>query len=626
MCGISGTFGIADASIIGAMNDAVRHRGPDDQGIFCDASRLIALGHRRLSILDLTLAGHQPMAYANDRYRIVYNGEIYNYRELREKLVAVGHHFSSDSDTEVLLTAYAEWGTECVTRLRGMFAFAIYDREAATRGGTALFLARDRLGIKPLYYSEQPGRFVFSSELKGMLASGLISRKADRQSICHYLSLGSVPQPRTILADVRMLMPGHWIKIGTDRKLEIGRYWDIAENSRVTFPDLDGLNAFDAATQLRVLLDEATRLHLVADVPVGAFLSGGIDSTAVVGLMSKISGKPIRTFSIGYEATDGAADERQWAEFAARRFESIHSHVVITDAMVANQFDKIIHALDQPSLDGTNSFLVSKIASSSVKVALSGLGGDELFAGYPHFKQFADAEKWDKRLRRIGFINGGRLLARFPQRLLPNRQILKVQRSHRLESLRNLAGNNLEAIASPALLDNAKHEALRAIYSPWLKPELDAIAETTYAEVGGYLVNTLLRDVDAMSMAHSLEVRPLLLDHVVAEFAFALPSRLKLSRFENKPTLVNALRDILPPEIVARKKMGFELPLGQWLCGGLLEKALAAFSARIAHDIFSPQYLASTLLSLKAGNRQSLACWGYFVLLEWLMANRLTCE
>ncbi len=275
---------------------------------------------------------------------------------------------------------------------------------------------------------------------------------------------------------------------------------------------------------------------------------------------------------------------------------SIHSHVVITDAMVANQFDKIIHALDQPSLDGTNSFLVSKIASSSVKVALSGLGGDELFAGYPHFKQFADAEKWDMRLRRIGFKNGGRLLARFPQRLLPNRQILKVQRSHRLESLRNLAGNNLEAIASPALLDNAKHEALRAIYSPWLKPELDAIAETTYAEVGGYLVNTLLRDVDAMSMAHSLEVRPLLLDHVVAEFAFALPSRLKLSRFENKPTLVNALRDILPPEIVARKKMGFELPLGQWLCGGLLEKALAAFSARIAHDIFSPQYLASTLL------------------------------
>jgi len=622
MCGINGTYGLADASVISAMNDAVRHRGPDDEGLFCDSTRQIALGHRRLSILDLTSAGHQPMAYASGRYRVVYNGEIYNYRELRKELEVVGHSFKSDSDTEVLLAAYAEWGSGCVARLRGMFAFAIHDQEAMDSGGTALFLARDRLGIKPLYYADQAGRFVFSSELKGMLASGLISRKLDRQAIWHYLSLGSVPQPKTIFSDVKMLMPGHWIKIGSNRKMEVARYWDIAEQSRVNFPELDGLNTSEAAIRLRHLLDEATRLHLLSDVPVGAFLSGGIDSTAVVGLMSRFSGKPIRTFSIGFDGANATEDERQWAAIAAKRFHSDHTHVVITDSAVVDQFDQIIHAIDQPSLDGTNSFLVSKIASSSVKVALSGLGGDELFAGYPHFRLFADAEKWDSRLNRIGLAKSRWLLERLPKRFLPNRQILLAQRAQRLETLRNLAGNNKKNIANPVLLDSSTAEPQGEIYRPWLKPELDAIGETTYAEVSGYLVNTLLRDSDAMSMAHSLEVRPLLLDHVVAEFAFALPSRLKLSYSENKPALVNALRDILPPEVISRRKMGFELPLGQWLAGGLRERALAAFSTQMAKDIFSMSFLESTVTSLRTGDRQSLATWGYFVLLEWLQVNR----
>jgi asparagine synthase (glutamine-hydrolysing) len=622
MCGINGTFGVSDPAVISAMNDAVQHRGPDDEGIYCDPTRLIALGHRRLSILDLTSAGHQPMASANGRYRLVFNGEIYNYRELRKELETNGFRFKSDSDTEVLLAAYAEWGSGCVARLRGMFAFAIHDQEAMDKGETALFLARDRLGIKPLYYAEQASRFVFSSELKGMLASGLISRKVDRQTVWHYLSLGSVPQPRTILADVRMLMPGHWIKISLDRKVEITRYWDIAVQSRASFPDLDNLDASEAAIQLRHILDDATRLHLLSDVPVGAFLSGGIDSTAVVGLMSIASGKPIETFSIGFVSTSANPDERQWSELAARKFESRHTHVVVTDAAITAQFDQIIQAIDQPSLDGTNSFLVSKLASSSVKVALSGLGGDELFAGYPHFRKFAEAEKWDRRLKRIGLTKSRWLLGRLPERLLPNRQLHLAQRGQRLETLRNLAGSNRKDIVNSALLDCSTAVPLAEIYRPWLKPEMDAIAETTYAEISGYLVNTLLRDSDAMSMAHSLEVRPLLLDHVVAEFAFALPSRLKLSQAENKPVLVNSLRDILPPEVINRKKMGFELPLGQWLAGGLRERALSAFSTQTAKDIFSTSYLQSTMASLSNGDHQSLATWGYFVLLEWLSVNR----
>lgn len=623
MCGISGTLGLSDPTTVALMNRALAHRGPDDAGVFCDSSALVALGHRRLSILDLSSDGHQPMSYANGRFHIVYNGEIYNFRQLRGELTSLGHTFRSDSDTEVLLAAYSQWGSQCLLKLRGMFAFAVFDRVAAERGDASLFLARDRLGVKPLYYAQIRDCFVFSSEIKGMLASGLVSRQSDHQAILHYLSLGSVPQPRTILSDVKMLLPGHWLQVGLHREIETGCYWEIGAAARASFPDAGKLNSSEAGVHLRSLLDDATRLHLVSDVPVGAFLSGGIDSTAVVGLMSQASSEPIQTFSLSFEGAEGNFDELPWAELVSKRFGTIHTHQVVSDQDVTQQFERMLFAIDQPSLDGANSFLVSKLASGSVKVALSGLGGDELFAGYPHFRTLALAEKRELSWGVAGGEWARCLMNLLPKRLTRNHPLSLLSRSQRLETLRNLLGQSGAQIVNSGFAAMAIVEPLGKVYEPLLKPDLDATSELTSVEVGAYLVNTLLRDVDAMSMAHSLEVRPLLLDHVVAEFAFGMSSQIKYSPTENKPALVNSLRDILPPEVIGRKKMGFELPLARWLYGGLQDRAVAAFSSERAKKIFHPEYLKSTVLRLLNSEPQALATWGYFVLLEWLETNEI---
>lgn len=623
MCGISGTVGLADSSIISAMNREMYHRGPDDHGVFIDQERQVALGHRRLSIIDISKSGHQPMSYADGRFWITFNGEIYNYREIRLQLEAKGHHFVSNSDTEVLIAAYSQWGENCVDRFRGMFAFAIYDRDARSSEDTLLFLARDRLGIKPLYYALKDKVFSFATEIKGLLASGQISRKIDRRAIWHYLSLGSIPQPQTILADVKMLMPGHFMKISGSREIKISRYWDIAESSQKEFPNTDRLTVVEAHSQLRGLLENATQLHLIADVSVGAFLSGGIDSTAVVGLMSRAARERIRTYSVGFTSQQHKSDERKWARIAAQRFETDHTEVIVSGEDIARQYDDIIHAIDQPSLDGTNTYIVSKAAGESVKVALSGLGGDELFAGYPHFKQFLDASRWDQRLRWLGPVAKKNLLNHLPRRIVPNRSLLLLDRVERYVTLRNLCGNSQKSdLIRIGFLQPTEQDVLVEIYRPWLRSELDVVSETSYVEVQGYLVNTLLRDVDAMAMANSLEVRPVLLDHKLAEFVFALPSRLKLSQTMNKPTLVGALGDLLPDDLVHRAKMGFELPLLEWLSGPLQDRARSAFSSQVAKAIFSPRFLQQTTDNLRAKQCSSIAVWAYFNLLEWLQTYR----
>lgn len=610
MCGIAGALGVSSPDTVSAMTNAIAHRGPDDSGLFFDAATRTALGHRRLSIIDVSACGHQPMAYAAGRYQLVYNGEIYNFAVLRGELESLGHRFVSRSDSEVLLAAYAQWGDACVTRLRGMFAFAIADRD---RG--ELFLARDRMGIKPLYYATRNGTFSFASELRAFLAGKVVEARLDPESMWDYLALGSMPQPRTALRDVTALPPGHTMRVRPDLSFVTTRYWDLAEASRPWREEARGLDAPAAARRLRELLEEATRLHMIADVPVGAFLSGGIDSTAVVGLMTRASGARIRTFSVGFADDDTVVDERRWARLSARMFDSDHTEVVISGRDIAARFDEVVRAIDQPSLDGTNTFIVSKAAATSLKVALSGLGGDELFAGYAHFRRFYRASRWDRILGR-----GVRAMQRVPGRLLHDRAFLAAGAAERFAMLRLLADEETRS----GLAARRGSTRLSHLYEPLLRPDLDAVAQTTYVESRRYLVDTLLRDADAMAMHSSLEVRPVLLDHVLAEFAFALPPSLKLNDRGNKPVLVDAVRDLLPPELLAREKTGFELPLQSWLAGPLCERALDAFGSDAARSVFAAPFLDATVNDLRAGRRPSLRVWAYLVLVEWMRAHGVT--
>jgi asparagine synthase (glutamine-hydrolysing) len=594
MCGIAGAWCASADAVIGPMTAALAHRGPDDSGISLAGG--IALGHRRLSIIDTSSLGHQPMAAANNRLRLVFNGEIYNFRELRRELEALGHLFYSQSDSEVLLAAYAQWGPGAVPRLRGMFAFAIHDCE---RG--ELFLARDRFGIKPLYHTSAPGAFLFASELKGLLASGLVERVADHEAFWHYLTLGSVPQPHTALRDVKMLPPAHVMHVGADKVARIERYWELRTPSYRGKP----MRPEEAALQLRSHLEEAAREHMVADVPVGAFLSGGVDSSTVVALMAQLSGTRIRTFSVGFEGAQGVTDERGWAALAARHFGTEHTEIVVSGEEVAAQFDHLVRASDQPSLDGTNTYLISRAAGREVKVALSGIGADELFAGYPHFK----------RLRRADRLNGvRRLLRHMPRRVLRDRDFLAAAPAGRYATLRSLAneGEKREFTARSG-------PSTSGLYAGLLGLRHDSVARTTFVETNRYLPDTLLRDCDAMSMASSLEVRPMFLDHRLAEFVFSLPASLKLGAV-NKPLLVEAVRDLLPAALLGRPKVGFEMPLRAWMAGPLRERARDAFASREAAQWFSTAFLRAAAASLNHDELPSSRLWAYLMWIEWSLA------
>jgi len=625
MCAISGTLGLAEHAVAEAMNRAMAHRGPDGEGVFVDRERAAALAHRRLAIIDPGPGGRQPMATPDGRYRLVFNGEIYNYRELRARLQAEGWRFATEGDSEVLLAAYARWGAACLERLDGMFAFAILDREARTPGGARLFLARDRLGIKPLYYTRCDGVFLFASELKGLLASARVPRRVDAGAVWHYLSLGSVPQPGCILDGVHMLRAGHCMEVSAGLEMRERRWWDLARAAPWQDPAVQRLGAAAAAERTRELLEQATRRHLVADVEVGAFLSGGIDSTAVVGLMSRQAQRRIKTFSLGVADEAPGGGELAHARAAARRFDTEHREVIVRGEQVAADFDRLIEALDQPSVDGTNTWLVARAAAEQVKVVLSGVGGDELFAGYAHFGVLQRAARWGRWLPPRLAHPLARVLARMPRAGVPDPALLAVPRAARYLTLRNLCGvGGAAALAGPGLAARPAGGDLAAVYAPWLRADMDPVRETSRLELGTYLVNTLLRDVDATAMVSGLEVRPVLLDHHLAEFVFALPSRLKLDTAVNKPALVRAVCDLLPGALARRPKAGFELPLRRWLAGPLRERARAAFDGEQARAVFSAAFLARTRGELARGECASMGTWGHVVLLEWMRASR--CE
>ncbi len=612
MCGIAGIFGHSELNRIKAMTEALQTRGPDDSGHFLHQQGQLALGHRRLSIIDLTQRGHQPMADATGRFWICYNGEVYNFQALRIELERLGCRHHSDSDTEVVLNAYITWGSSALARLRGMFAFAIYDRQ-----DRRLFLARDRFGIKPLLYAQVSNGLVFASELKALLASGLVSRRADLQAVTDFLSLGAVPQPATIVRGVLGLPAGHWMKVEANGSRRLQRYWDLVENSQ-RLGSLACLPRNEAVERVRCLLNESTRLHAIADVPVGVFLSGGIDSTAVAGLMAQNAVQKVRSFTVGFESQHHDLSELRWAQLASRKLGTDHHEVVVTGAEVRERWEDILIALDQPSVDGTNSYFVSRAAREAVTVTLSGLGGDELFAGYPHFPRCKLlARRWDWMPLPLA-----RLLSRLVStRLIPEKGLVDARGERRWLRIRSYFSEaDKRRFCTPDL--RAQLSAER-VFVPLLRPELSVLQECSYVDCSNFMRDTLLRDLDAMSMRFSLEVRPVLLDHELAEFVFRLPDSLKLAPRVNKPLLVDAVRDLIPSEIVHRPKMGFEMPLFDWLVGSLRDVAEAAFQSRSAERVFHIDYRRLALQTLREGRPRRRALWGQVVLLNWLESQRL---
>jgi asparagine synthase (glutamine-hydrolysing) len=562
------------------------------------------------------------MQSVDGRYWITYNGEVYNFQPLRRVLVDLGYEFRSHTDTEVLLNAYIEWGEACLNHFRGMFALAIWDTQ---RG--KLFAARDRLGIKPVYYSLQPHpanpaekTLVFGSELKALLESGLVKASLNPAAVHHFLSFYAVPSPLTILEGVEALPPGHFLTF-ENGELHVERYWDIPA---ITPLDLSEDLLID---QLRSLLEESIRLRMIADVPVGAFLSGGIDSAAVVALMTRISGERLKTFSIGFEAEGAGMDERSAARVLADHYGTEHTEVIVTGEAVRREIGAIIRAMDQPSGDGLNTYLVSQATAQHVKVALSGLGGDELFAGYPQFRMFEQADRYRRAWEGLPSpLRGG--MSALAGGFGPGRRAmtwLEGDLLDRYERVRVLYGEkDKRSLYTPAFSAQINGTGSSLNYLGRYVREGDAgtTAALTRLELKNYMAHTLLRDTDAMSMAHSLEVRVPLIDHRLVEFAVRLPTHLKLREGRTKWAFVAAVKDLLPPEVVERPKRGFEMPVAAWMRTSLrdvVEDALSRESVT-RRGMFSYEAVHREYGRFQKGQAPYLRLWSLAVLELWMRA------
>lgn len=630
MCGICGIVGLEPAeraeAVVRRMMDRMRHRGPDDEGLLARPG--LTAGMRRLSIIDLT-GGHQPIYNEDGTLAVVLNGEIYNYQPLRAELEKLGHRFATRSDTEVIVHGWETWGMDCVRRLRGMFAFAVV--ESAPGGPARLYLARDRLGIKPLYYAAAGGALLFASEVRALLASGLIASRLSRTALESYLLFGSVGEPMTLVQGISSLPPGHLARVNPRAPAELRSepYWGVADLAS-TSPLRD---AREARARLRELLEESVRLHLLADVPLGVFLSSGIDSTALAALAAR-ERAGIHTFTVIFPEQEysEAAPARRTAE----RLGTAHSELMLSGAEVLAQIDDAVAALDQPTMDGINSYFVSGAARrAGLKVALSGLGGDEIFGGYETFRS-------TPRLERLGAISRW-VPAPLRAATAPTVARLAGMRG-RPDGARKLetAWRVPEAFPHPYFFtralftpDQVAGLALRngsagapALWRAWLEQAaresaaLDGFSRVSWLESRSYLVSTLLRDTDAVSMAHSLEVRVPLLDHALVEFVAALPEAAKRGA-RPKALLVEALADLLPAEVVAQPKRTFTLPWERWLREELRKKVaagLADLSPSLAPAL-EAQTVEQVWREFLAGATGWTRPWSLYVLNEWSRRN-----
>jgi asparagine synthase (glutamine-hydrolysing) len=630
MCGITGIVGlqINNAlyhSSIKKMNDAIAHRGPNSDGFWNDEHCF--LGHRRLSIIDLSEAGNQPFLSQDGRYVLIYNGELYNYKELKLELQRAQHGskdlpyiFKTNTDTEVILASYLRWGIDCLQRFNGMFAFSIWDKVEQK-----LVISRDRLGIKPLYYQYKNNVLLFASEIRALIDSGLIDKKINLKSVAEYIQYTTVHAPNTILQDVLMLMPGHYIEFNIQPStFNISQYWNINNFTKTK----EDLSYKETCIKVNELLTASVERRLVADVPFGAFLSGGIDSSAIVGLMSKVSSEKVQTFNVSFD--EGEFSEAKYARQIATKFNTKHHEIKLTPNDFLNQLPEALAAMDHPSGDGLNSYIVSKATKSAgITMALSGLGGDELFAGYDIFKQYYELEKkgWLNIVPAKSFI--GKLFA-------AKKKSVQGDKTAEILALDTINGFNAYPINRKLFNQKDYSSLLKENYNADIfiknvikKSETDKkhiLSRVSLFEIQTYMQNVLLRDADQMSMAVALEVRVPFLDYKLVEFALSVKDEYKYPHTPKK-LLVDSLGDLLPDDITNRPKMGFVLPWKDWLKGDLksfCEENITQFSKRS----FVNQEAVLLIWNRFLNNDPKITwsrVWHLVVLNNWINTHQIEC-
>lgn len=639
MCGIAGILGNSDLvqeATLRKLAESLMHRGPDSGGTeIVKVKRKqdchLGLVHRRLSIIDLSNAAHQPMQDKNTGNRIVYNGEIYNYQEHKEELIGRGNIFNSNSDTEVILKSYAVYAENCLEKLRGMFAFAIWDEERER-----LFLATDRFGIKPLYFCEKPnGEFIFSSEIKAILRNGLVGKELEPLAIDSFLAYGSVQAPLTIIRGVHILLPGHYLIYDVQQKeSKIVQYW----SPRNSTASVSKFNESQKISQFRVALEGSIKAHLTSDVPVGLFLSGGVDSSALAILSNKVSnGDGLESFSIVFSENDYS--ERKYSRLIGEKFCSRHNEIHLSETDLYDSLPQALGAMDQPSVDGINTYIISRaVRERGIKTVLSGQGGDEIFGGYSSFKRIA---LFQKLFRLIAFLpasfnagmgkitekmcGGSISISKINQVLQskgdPFSQYMILRQLYSPEIRRNILRNICNEVAIDGLTVKTKE---------WLAGEikhLDLFTIVSILEMRLYLANTLLRDGDVMSMAHGLEIRVPFIDHELLKHVFDMPIDMKVDRKIPKPLLVEAVYNELPREIYMRPKMGFTFPWEVWLRNKLryqVDDLLGSYSENNGMGLNIAECRRQWNLFIQKNPQVSWSrVWAIYVLLHWYNENIL---
>jgi asparagine synthase (glutamine-hydrolysing) len=622
MCGINGIYQFSglkiNPNVIAKMNDTIIHRGPDAEGVYHDD--FVLLGHRRLSIIDVTSAANQPMTDSSNRFVIVFNGEIYNFNALKSQLSE--YQFKTHSDTEVVLAAYIKWGKQCVQHFDGMFAFAVWDKQ-----NHSLFIARDRLGIKPLYYVLDNDKIIFSSAIKSILNSDLIDRKINQDALVDYLRFQTVHAPFTIVDELYMLEPGQYMFFNDDKQ-ELKTYWH---------PTTHFKSVHDSKSQIEVeisdILSKSVEQRMIADVPFGAFLSGGIDSSIIVGLMAEKHNQKIDTFSVVFNENEFS--EAKYARLIADKFKTNHHEINLSVDEFKDLIPTAMKFYDHPSGDGLNTYVVSKkTAEQGVKMALSGLGGDELFGGYPVFHQIPNlqSKKWlasfpNYARKYVGIINH---IIKGDVASSKIREILK-QEYFDTEfiyqfSRQSLLDDQIKRILNKRPLPKNKvfdlsHELIGYNTNGWQLPPLSRIS---VVEMMTYMQNTLLRDVDQMSMANSLEVRVPFLDHHLVEYVLGINDTVK-NPDSYKKLLVDSFKNLLPSEIYNRPKMGFVLPYEKWMKGDL-----QAFCKEYLNEIKNISYINAKSIDklwsdfIKGSKRVGWSrIWHLVTLGHWIKENKI---
>ena len=612
MCGIAGIWGEANEELIRRMTDIIAHRGPDDSGVkvFRNSGVPVSLGHRRLSIIDLSSAGHQPMANEDESIWIVFNGEIYNFPALREELLAAGHRFRSRTDTEVLIHGYEEWGMEFVKRLNGIFAFALWDSQRQL-----LHLARDRYGVKPLYYWQSGRRLLFGSEIKSLLCDPALSREVDRDALLAFVKFRYCPEPVTLFREVRKVLPGHYMTFGAETHSAHCFY-------ELTFPEPSGLSESQLASRLRDLLFETVKRQMISDVPVGLFLSGGVDSGGLLAIARQFNPEPLKTFTIGFRQQDqrfeGQPDDVRYARELARTFQTDHQEIIL-EPKIVDLLPKVIWHLDDPIADpaAITSYLICQAARQhDTKVLLSGQGGDEVFCGYPWHLAVQISRYYDrmpralrglleKALARLPAAKGGAMTATF-RRLRKFSTSASGDFESRLigflsyaydDNLRGLFGSGYGDLIDAGTAEKA-HRAFLGQSSSW-----HYINRMLHLDMGTFLPSLNLMYTDKTSMAFGVEVRVPYIDNALVDFMAAVPPELKMRGMTRKYLMKQALRGLLPDAILHRKKAGFGAPIRTWIVSDLkemIDDLLSEATVR-RRGFFDPAYVRKIIQENSAG-------------------------